>query len=636
MKSTRRLFATILALALLLANSGLTALADTVLNMPAELTIIDEEAFYGSSSLDTVALPDGIKEIRARAFANSSLSEIYLPASLEFIDDTAFDGPEKVHITADKGSKAYFWAVENGYITPSYQTGDLKFGKYEQDDNTENGEEPIDWIILDRSGDKVLLLSLYVLEISDYGSNSKWEDSKVREWLNGSFLETAFSQDERSRIVRTTILPSNSPRYNTDPGNATEDSIFILSLDEVLKYFSDSLAYTRTPYAERIFQEKVKLWSSSDQGHVWLRTPGAKTNIDTTIIYSSSSGYSISYYGDYVTKKHGGIRPAIWVNEGTISEWNNPYATVISQGNSNADNGTVITNDMIGKVLQVNDKVGGWFRMIAPKDGDYKFSVLADTITDDWFRICTYINGNGAGQLRFNKSSEVQTGVVKNVKKGDILTWWDCDNTNRWYTFLQPFKLKITISNSSPVTVTEVVLNKTSETLAIGDTLSLTATIKPENATNKKLTWSSNKTSVATVSDAGVVTAKAAGTATITATSADGSGKQATCVITVPEPCTGDFIISNGVITGYIGVGGEVVVPSKDSNGKAITAIGYAAFMDNTSITKVILPDSIIEIGESAFEGCSNLSNFVMPRTMKYIGRAAFKNCEKLDWRAIF
>ena len=81
------------------------------------------------------------------------------------------------------------------------------------------------------------------------------------------------------------------------------------------------------------------------------------------------------------------------------------------------------------------------------------------------------------------------------------------------------------------VSVTDVTLNKVSATLTEGDTLTLTATVAPSNATNKNVTWSSSDATVATVSN-GVVTAKKAGTATITVTTADGS-KKATCTVTV-------------------------------------------------------------------------------------------------------
>ncbi|MBO4946240.1 MAG: Ig-like domain-containing protein [Lachnospiraceae bacterium] len=91
---------------------------------------------------------------------------------------------------------------------------------------------------------------------------------------------------------------------------------------------------------------------------------------------------------------------------------------------------------------------------------------------------------------------------------------------------------KITVKNPV-VKVTKVTLNKTTATLAPKETLTLKAAVTPTNATNKAVTWKSSNTKIATVSSSGKVTAKAAGTVTITCTAKDGSGKKATCKITV-------------------------------------------------------------------------------------------------------
>lgn len=87
------------------------------------------------------------------------------------------------------------------------------------------------------------------------------------------------------------------------------------------------------------------------------------------------------------------------------------------------------------------------------------------------------------------------------------------------------------------VSVTGVSLDKPSAELEVGDTLTLTATVAPDTATNKNVSWSSSAEKVATVEN-GTVTAVAVGTADITVKTADG-GKEATCTITVKEKTSG-------------------------------------------------------------------------------------------------
>ena len=90
--------------------------------------------------------------------------------------------------------------------------------------------------------------------------------------------------------------------------------------------------------------------------------------------------------------------------------------------------------------------------------------------------------------------------------------------------------------NAAAVPVTSVTLDKTELALTVGDAaVQLTATVAPDNASVKSVTWTSDKTSVATVDETGKVTAVAAGTATITAFANDESGKSATCTVTVAK-----------------------------------------------------------------------------------------------------
>ncbi len=91
---------------------------------------------------------------------------------------------------------------------------------------------------------------------------------------------------------------------------------------------------------------------------------------------------------------------------------------------------------------------------------------------------------------------------------------------------------------ATKILVESITLNKTKTTVAIGKTLALTATIKPDDATTKTVQWKSSNEDIATVSDEGVITGKTEGQATITAAATDGSEVKATCNITVMDENT--------------------------------------------------------------------------------------------------
>lgn len=160
--------------------------------------------------------------------------------------------------------------------------------------------------------------------------------------------------------------------------------------------------------------------------------------------------------------------------------------------------------------------------------------------------------------------------------------------------------ITVTTNNSSKkasctITVAQVVtgitLDKTSLDLAEGKTYSLTATITPSNANNRSITWTSSKTSVATVDQSGKVTAISLGTATIKAAANDGSGKYATCTITVKRFVT-SITLSKTSMSLFIG--------EKES----IEATVYPSNADNTEVQ---WSTSGYPAGFSNFTGHSNV-----------------------------
>ena len=126
-----------------------------------------------------------------------------------------------------------------------------------------------------------------------------------------------------------------------------------------------------------------------------------------------------------------------------------------------------------------------------------------------------------------------QTGKVTGVSAGTATITVTTQDGNKTAT------CTVTVPDPSadPVAVTGVSLNKTSTSLTVGATETLTATVAPANATNQAVTWSSNNTAVASVDQNGKVTGVSAGTATITVTTQDGN-KTATCTVTVSAAVT--------------------------------------------------------------------------------------------------
>ncbi len=122
------------------------------------------------------------------------------------------------------------------------KAGDIiVFGKYEQDGNTSNGKEDIEWRVLSVEGDRILVLSEYVLDCMPYNdsnSNCSWESCSLRNWLNDDFIKTAFSSDEKNKIPTVTLSNNVDSDYHVDGGNDTYDKVFCLSYDDTVNYLA--------------------------------------------------------------------------------------------------------------------------------------------------------------------------------------------------------------------------------------------------------------------------------------------------------------------------------------------------------------------------------------------------------------
>ena len=156
------------------------------------------------------------------------------------------------------------------------------------------------------------------------------------------------------------------------------------------------------------------------------------------------------------------------------------------------------------------------------------------------------------------------------------------DSTNATISFTMPGN-DVTLTTAYATLVNEVSLDKTELALTVGDTQTLTATITPDDANNKNVSWSSDKPSVATVDENGTVTAVAAGTANITVKTVDGE-KTAVCAVTVTAKSSG------GGSTGGGSFSYSVTTPGKTENGTVTVSPRSAEKGDSVTIT--VKPDS--------------------------------------------
>ena len=79
---------------------------------------------------------------------------------------------------------------------------------------------------------------------SGYNSDETWETCILRGYLNGEFYDETFSYAEKELIAETTVITNSNPYCGTDGGNDTNDKIFLLSIEEVVRYFGDSGQYS--------------------------------------------------------------------------------------------------------------------------------------------------------------------------------------------------------------------------------------------------------------------------------------------------------------------------------------------------------------------------------------------------------
>ena len=208
-------------------------------------------------------------------------------------------------------------------ITDSWDGDYVVFGSYEQDGNLFNGPEPIEWEVINDSDGKMLLISRYILDCQPYNTEETdvtWETCTLRNWLNNEFYNTAFSSEEQGKILTANLSNPDNAKYGKEGGNDTQDKVFCLSVEELLKYYTfeewddeDQYGYCNSIMTEMSGYARSKGgWVADNNcGNWWLRSPGGVSGYACVVSSRGGAGGFCGKvgYSDY------GVRPAIYIIE---------------------------------------------------------------------------------------------------------------------------------------------------------------------------------------------------------------------------------------------------------------------------------------------------------------------------------
>lgn len=313
---------------------------------------------------------------------------------------------------------------------------------------------------------------------------------------------------------------------------------------------------------------------SASRISVTLPTPTPTGNNSSGIVFDDKNG---TVYGDVTLQEdlEIGEGESLTIPNGTSLTIDND-ATLTNEGTV-TNSGTLTNNGKIENSGTLPSNIGG----TAPPS--ITTTSLAGGIVGEAYNAT--LEASGTGTITWSNSGDLPAGLTLSESTGVISGTPTTSGTSDFTVTAtnsggsDSEQLSITISSATNIPVQSVSLDKTSLGLTEGETAQLTATVLPDNATNKNVTWSTSNASIATVDANGLVTAVSAGTATITVTTEDGSFT-ANCTVTVREdvPDRPVSIPDTHEIELIAGEGGEA--KTNFSNAGAGTKITVAATPD--------------------------------------------------------
>lgn len=193
---------------------------------------------------------------------------------------------------------------------------EILFGRYPQ--GADGASLPIAWQVLDIRGGRALLLSRYILDVKPYHEAMKavyWKNASLRAWLNRSFLDSAFSPEEKQRIAPS--VEEEDPLWESRwgltakdaPLDALSDAVFLLGDEDMRQYFLDGDSDYQRAMTQPTAHAAALLTETPDESgwaKWWLRSTASK--LPLAIIVNTNKALSA---GGVMAQL--GVRPALWV-----------------------------------------------------------------------------------------------------------------------------------------------------------------------------------------------------------------------------------------------------------------------------------------------------------------------------------
>ena len=191
------------------------------------------------------------------------------------------------------------------------------FGSYPQTQNG-NDKTPIEWLVLENDGETAMMISRYALDCKPYNEkyeDTTWETCTLRGWLNNEFYNMAFSTEEKQYVLQSNVSVDKNPKYSTNPGNATKDNVFLLSVVEANKFFKNDDAGKCAPTDYAIQQGAYTSDSSKVEGRKacwwWLRSPGDSSRSAAYVVNGGT--IIVGGHGSDVDYSLNAVRPCVRV-----------------------------------------------------------------------------------------------------------------------------------------------------------------------------------------------------------------------------------------------------------------------------------------------------------------------------------